>query len=196
MLAGNVVALLSPLVFVPALTYTFGPQNYDYKSMLLIRRGDDRDVAEAAHIDLELTPGASDRSESDRLAEQAKLKRSSIIAKTMTGVMTVCFLVLFPMPMYGTGYIFSKKFFTGWVYVGILWLFFSAGCVGLYPLFEGRHSMARTFKGIVADLQGKGLKRGGRESVIVGEAENYGSGTESPVEMEKKTGVATETRAD
>ena len=28
MLAGNVVALLSPLVFVPVLTYTFGPQNY------------------------------------------------------------------------------------------------------------------------------------------------------------------------
>ncbi|MCJ1297291.1 hypothetical protein MMC08_000077 [Hypocenomyce scalaris] len=196
MLAGNVVALLSPLVFVPALTYIFGPQNYDYKSMLLIRRGDDRDVAEAADIDFELTPGASNRSESDRLAEQAKLKRSSIIAKTMTGVMTVCFLVLFPMPLYGTGYIFSKKFFSGWVYVGILWLFFSAGCVGLYPLFEGRHSMARTFKGIVADLQGKGLKRGKRESVIVGEAENYGSGTESPVDMEKKAGVATETRAD
>ena len=28
MLAGNVVALLSPLIFVPVLTYAFGPQNY------------------------------------------------------------------------------------------------------------------------------------------------------------------------
>lgn len=28
MLAGNVVALLSPLIFVPVLTYALGPQNY------------------------------------------------------------------------------------------------------------------------------------------------------------------------
>lgn len=60
------------------------------------------------------------------------------------------------MPMYGSGYVFSKKFFTGWVSVGILWLFCSAFCVGLYPLFEGRHSMVHTLRGIVRDLTGRG----------------------------------------
>lgn len=48
------------------------------------------------------------------------------------------------------------QFFTGWVSVGILWLFCSSFCVGLFPLWEGRHSMANTFKGIVRDLTGKG----------------------------------------
>ena len=29
------------------------------------------------------------------------------------------------MPMFGSAYVFSKPFFTGWVVVGILWIFFS-----------------------------------------------------------------------
>jgi urea-proton symporter len=49
--------------------------------------------------------------------------------------------------MYGTGYIFSKGFFTGWVAIGILWLFCSSFCVALYPLWEGECSpdMLRSF---------------------------------------------------
>ena len=127
MLAGNVVALLSPMVFIPVLTYAFGPQNYDYKTMALIRLGDDTDIAVAADTDLESIPGTQtvlDAQQSEK--EQAMLKRASVIAKSMTVFMTVALLVLWPMPMYGSGYVFSKKFFTGWVVVGILWLFCSA----------------------------------------------------------------------
>ncbi|KAL8948499.1 MAG: hypothetical protein Q9222_005318 [Ikaeria aurantiellina] len=156
MLAGNVVALLSPLIFIPALTFAFGRQKYDYVSMAMIRLGDDSDVAAKADVDLEIIPGAIGLSEEEVAAENAKLKRASIIAKTMTGVMTLALLILWPMPMYGSGYVFSRKFFTGWVVVGILWLFCSTFCVGLFPLWEGRHSMAHTFKGIVRDLTGRG----------------------------------------
>ncbi|KAL9043845.1 MAG: hypothetical protein Q9214_002980 [Letrouitia sp. 1 TL-2023] len=156
MLAGNVVALLSPMIFIPVLTYAFGPQNYDYKSMALIRLGDDSDLAASAHVDLELIPGAAQASDAELLAEKDKLKRAFVIASTMTVIMTLALLVLWPMPMYGSAYVFSKKFFTGWVCVGILWLFFSAFCVGLYPLWEGRHTMAHTFKSIVKDLSGRG----------------------------------------
>ncbi|KAI4216580.1 MAG: hypothetical protein LQ351_001069 [Letrouitia transgressa] len=156
MLAGNVVALLSPMIFIPVLTYAFGPQNYDYKSMALIRLGDDSDLAASAHVDLELIPGAAQASDAELLAEKDKLKRAFVIASTMTVVMTLALLVLWPMPMYGSSYVFSKKFFTGWVCVGILWLFFSTFCVGLYPLWEGRHTMVHTFKSIVKDLSGRG----------------------------------------
>lgn len=109
MLAGNVVALLSPLIFVPVLTYAFGPQNYDYKSMAAIRLGNDEDIADETHTDLELVPGANGLSAEDSAAEQGKLQRASLIAKSLTGFMTLCLLILWPMPMYGSGYIFSKK---------------------------------------------------------------------------------------
>jgi urea-proton symporter len=113
MLAGNVVALLSPLIFIPVLTFAFGKQNYDWESMKQIRRGDDSDLAAAAHIDLELTPGATIQSEETEAAEQAKLKKAALIARSLTVFMTLALLVVWPMPMYGSGYIFSKKFFTG-----------------------------------------------------------------------------------
>jgi len=187
MLAGNVVALLSPILYIPVLTYAFGPQNYDYASMKLIRLASDYDVAAAHDIDLELVPGshATTTTVSAEAAahEQRKLKRASVIAKSLTAFMTVALLVLWPMPLYGTGYVFSRRFFTGWVSVGILWLFCSAFCVGLYPLWEGRRSMLGTVRMIVLDV------RGGRGKVVGGRRRDGDGGSEgsrTPVEGVEK----------
>jgi hypothetical protein len=152
MLAGNVVALLSPLIFIPILTYGFGADNYDYESMKSIRRSDDSDVAADPNVELELVPGACNVPEAEEREEQSRLLRASKIAKGTTAAMTLVLLVLWPMPLYGTGYIFSEPFFTGWVVVGIMCLFFSIGCVGLFPLWQGRDSIARTFKAVFLDL--------------------------------------------
>ena len=189
MLAGNVVALLSPLIFIPVLTYTFGPQNYDYKSMALIRLGDDSDLAALNNTNLEDIPGAVGISPEENAKEQAQLARASVIAKSLTAIMTLALLVLWPMPMYGTGYVFSRKFFTGWVTVGIVWLFCSAICVGLYPLWEGRKGMAFTFKGIMRDLSGRGRISPQGRAMEVNESERSGSGTENEKEKDIMTGV-------
>jgi hypothetical protein len=155
MLAGNVVALLSPLIFIPLFTAIFGLDHYDWESMKNIKRGDDTDMTEAAGIDIEYVPGGHSQTPEEIEAEMTKLNRASKIAKTMTAVMTVALLVLWPLPMYGSGYVFSSKFFAGWVSVGIFWLFCSTFCVGLYPLWEGRKSLAHTFGSMFNDLTGK-----------------------------------------
>jgi hypothetical protein len=36
-----------------------------------------------------------------------------------------------------------------------MWLFFSTVCVGLFPLWQGRKTMAHTVKSMVLDLTGK-----------------------------------------
>lgn len=156
MLAGNVVALLSPLVFVPVLTYAFGADDYDWATMAAIKQGDDADisaVSEGGGLE-----SGSDRSPGFTLVapeqDMAKLNKASRLAKWLTVVMAVSFLVLWPMPMYGSGYVFSKPFFTGWVTVGIIWIFGSSGAVGLFPLWEGRHSIVRVAKGML------GMKKG------------------------------------
>ncbi|KAK8061685.1 hypothetical protein PG994_008051 [Apiospora phragmitis] len=155
MLAGNVVALLSPLVLIPVLTLVFGLDHYDWQSMLAIRKGDDHELATEAGVDLEGTVGGHEETAEEFDAEQTKLARASRISKWTTVVLTLAFLVLWPFPMYGSGYIFSKPFFTGWVTVGIIWIFCSLGAVGLFPVFEGRHTLARTFRFIVADVTGR-----------------------------------------
>ena len=165
MLAGNVVALLSPLIFVPILTYLVNPQKYDWQSMKAIRKGDDHDIAAEANVDLELIPGEAHQTASDEEAEQARLKHAVVIARFITVAMTLVLLVLWPIPMYGSGYVFSKPFFTGWVVVAIIWMFCSAFCVGLYPLWDGRHAIVRIVKAIFLDATGKRLTPSARAMV-------------------------------
>lgn len=73
--------------------------------------------------------------------------------------------------MYGSGYIFSKKFFTGWVVVGIIWIFCSLFGVGLFPIFEGRKTLFDTFKFIWLDITGKRHPGKSRNAPIEGETE-------------------------
>ncbi|KAI1092870.1 Na+/solute symporter [Rostrohypoxylon terebratum] len=155
MLAGNVVALISPLVLIPIFTLIFGMDNYDWKSMMAIRRGDDHDLAATAGVDLEQTVGGHEETTNEFADEQVKLMRASKISKWTTVGLTLAFLVLWPFPMYGSSYVFSKPFFTGWVTVGIIWIFCSLGAVGLFPVYEGRITLVRTLKAIALDLSGK-----------------------------------------
>ena len=184
MLAGNVVALLSPVVFIPILSYALPSPKYDWQSMKEIRKADDHDVADAAHVDLELVPSHQAHTADDEVKEQEMLQRAAKIARYMTLFMTIALLVLWPMPMYGSGYIFSKSFFTGWVSVGILWIFCSAGAVAIYPLWEGRKTSIGTIKAIYLDITGK-KKPIHHMSEITGVAEPTGASTPTEEVSEK-----------
>jgi Na+/proline symporter len=186
MLAGNVVALLAPCIFVPVLTFSLGADNYNWESMAAITKGDDHDLAEDAGVDLELVPGEVYHNNAEEEEEQRKLLRASKIAKTVTVVMTVALLLLWPIPMYGTSYIFSREFFTGWVVVGIIWLICSLICVGLYPLWEGRKSMWHTLRAIFMDATGKEhpSKYHGHAATVQGiEAEGKSDGLDTPPQI-------------
>jgi len=139
MLVGNCVSLLSPIVFITVLTYCppFKPQNYDWQSMKDIKQADDADDTR------------------DEEKEQQQLLRARKIARVLSVVLTLCLLLLWPIPMYGSGYVFSKKFFTGWVVIGITWLFGSLFMVGFIPVYESRESLGRYFRGVIGDLTGK-----------------------------------------
>jgi urea-proton symporter len=126
MLVGNVVALLSPIVFVSVLTI-IRPDNYDFESMKAIELDDDADQLPPTDGEMQgLRVAVRHQYTRDELLEEAKqLDRASFIAKSLAVFLTFALLVLWPMPMYGSGYIFSVKFFTGWVVIGIMWIFFS-----------------------------------------------------------------------
>lgn len=173
MLTGNVVALLSPVVFVPVLTIVFKPQNFDWLILKSITRVDEEEELIAATevndadpeyihpVKSQITVMATEIADSheDRLEEETKkLNKSFKIAAVICVSLTLCLVILWPMPMYGSSYVFSKKFFTGWVSVLFIWIFFSAFMVIVYPIWEGRDAIAITFRGIYWDLTGQGYK--------------------------------------
>ncbi|KAI5294239.1 hypothetical protein KEM52_004408 [Ascosphaera acerosa] len=155
MLAGNVAALLSPLIFSPLLTFVFGRQRYDWESMRQIRKVDDSDVIAEAHVDIEQVPGQSDATGVDMEEEARMLAKTSKIARCLTVAVALALIILWPMPMYGSSYVFSKPFFRGWVVVGIIWLFGTAFGVIIFPLYEGRQTMALTFRSMWRDVTGR-----------------------------------------
>lgn len=56
--------------------------------MMDIRKGDDHDLANEAHIDLESIPGGREETAMEFEEEQKKLQRAGRISKTVTVVMT------------------------------------------------------------------------------------------------------------
>ncbi|SMQ49222.1 unnamed protein product [Zymoseptoria tritici ST99CH_3D7] len=189
MLVGNVVALLSPLISIPILTYVppFKPQRYDWQSMLDIRVTTDDDPIVAADVDTEKFVGESAPpapTPGQGLQEKAKLDKMAKLARWLCICLALCLLIVWPMPLFGSGYIFSVKFFTGWVVVGIIWLFVSCTMVVFLPLLESRKTIVRTSRAILKDLMGIGQARAG---VVEGEVAP-GSGMMTPVEGLEKVG--------
>ena len=85
--------------------------------MKMIARVDDSEIIRrnsvaSGTIDPELVPGTAISTEQEE-KDVAHLNKVAKIARGLTVFMTVALLVLWPMPMYGSKYVFSKKFFTG-----------------------------------------------------------------------------------
>lgn len=174
MLTGNVVALLSPMIFIPIFTYVFKPQNFDWRILQGIRVVDEQEeLTEFENVhskkDSEyLQPAKSHISvvasdlvpfEEEKFKEEALyLRKSFKIGSIFCVVLTVCLVVLWPMPMYGQSYIFSKRFFTGWIVVLFIWIFFSAFIVIIGPIVESYDAIYNTMRGMFWDVTGQTYK--------------------------------------
>lgn len=175
MLTGNVIALLTPLILIPAFTYIFKPQNFDFSTLdkmitavdeepeLLEAEGtsSDNEKGDIGPLTSQITKSAHEIARVNREkheADKQHLQKSFKIVVAACVFLTLAFIVVWPMPMYGSSYVFSKKFFTGWITVGFIWIFFAAGVVIIGPLWESRGSIGRTFRGMYWDVTGQGWK--------------------------------------
>ncbi|KAH3674737.1 hypothetical protein WICMUC_003071 [Wickerhamomyces mucosus] len=181
MMTGNLIALCSPGIFIPIFTYIFKPQNYNFETMKdkIHRIDETEEILQSENLsiddinqgeeEIKLNPITSaitiskklnyDISKSTILQEESEyLNKASKLANWGCLFFFLVFIVVWPMPMFGSNYIFSKKFFTGWVVVWIIWLFFTAGIVILSPLWESRRGIYTTLRGIYWDLSGQSYK--------------------------------------
>lgn len=143
LVAGNMMALCGPIVLTPLITY-LKPEDFDWNLLKTeIKRGDDEhvitenpssteDSVESARSSLE-----SHAERTEKILLQAR--RKAIIASI---TLTLILLIVWPIPMYASGYVFSKGFFTGWTVVVFLWAFFAALVITLLPIWEARKSLA------------------------------------------------------
>jgi Na+/proline symporter len=84
MLAGNVVALLVPLVLIPIFTLVWGVDKYDWQTMAAIRKADDHELTEQAGVDLEEVPGGHEETVTESAEEQRVLRKALKISVSTT----------------------------------------------------------------------------------------------------------------
>lgn len=146
MMAGNLVALFSPvLVTVPLSLWK--PDNFTFDATRNIEIVTDETVPEEQ-------PAAIQKQEEVE-AEQVQMRKSARFAKYTSVILALCLFVLWPLPMFGSQYVFSLPFFRGWVIVSIIWVFCSTFAVGLFPLWEARKDAVIVVRAIWQDLRGR-----------------------------------------
>jgi hypothetical protein len=59
------------------------------------------------------------------------------------------------LPLPEESYVFGKKFFTGWITIGFIWLSFTAWGVIVYRLWEARGTMNHSVMAMYPDVTGK-----------------------------------------
>jgi len=99
-----------------------------------------KDFVEA--VDYQMT--AESAAALDRNELQRVFKRASWISLLLTFIITI----LIPMPMFGENYIFSRKFFTGWIAVSIIWLLVAGSFCILLPIWESRDEIRLIVSGL------------------------------------------------
>ncbi|KAJ6068472.1 hypothetical protein N7499_010359 [Penicillium canescens] len=137
-LYGTVASCLSPIIYSVLITLV-RPQNYnwdDFKKEKLALEKVESDLTTVHH---DHVPQAGNESLEDggHGLESKELKRWGRIAAVWAAATFLGHWVIWPLPMFGSGYIFGKRFYTAWVVVGIIWLWLSMLVAIFYPIFDG-----------------------------------------------------------
>ncbi|RHZ45366.1 hypothetical protein Glove_680g54 [Diversispora epigaea] len=147
MLAGNLTSLLVSLAV--AIIWSFiSPENFNFdetRTKLQILT-DDEVVKNAVYLD------PIERDEN-------RLKKAFKFAVWSSVVLTVILVILWPLPLYFSKYVFSKPFFTFWVVISMIWVICSTCAVAIYPIFESKDSIVTVTRGIFSDITCSGPPR-------------------------------------
>jgi len=64
----------------------------------------------------------------------------------------IVMIILIPLPLFFSQVVFGTKGLTTWIAVGIVWTFFAAFAVVIYPLYESREALGLVSKGVIKDI--------------------------------------------
>lgn len=79
------------------------------------------------------------------------IKKWRTIAVVYFIVNVLTTIVLWPLPLY-RDWIFTKSFFGGWVTMAIIWQWLAIALVVVYPVYDGRHAILKTARGLRGDF--------------------------------------------
>ncbi|KAF9332891.1 hypothetical protein BG006_004227 [Podila minutissima] len=160
MLAGNLGALLGGGLISVVLSL-IKPDNYTFEATRSLKQvtndmvGTPTSNNSSEDITMEEEKKGTPRATTVELTidtfdaeDDAKLAKAARFARWSSGILTVILIVLWPLPMFFSNYVFSRGFYIGWVILSIVWAICSTIAVTIYPVWESRDAFAEIFKGL------------------------------------------------
>ncbi|KAI0321050.1 Na+/solute symporter [Amylostereum chailletii] len=129
-----------------ALPYESKPDDVERSNGLDEKEKDnapDATVTEVSSAESVINPVYSDKDPVMRQQMQRVFKRALWASITLTAII----MIIVPLPMYFSRYIFSPKFYTFWVVCTFLWAFASGTFCIILPLWESRIEMKTILQG-------------------------------------------------
>lgn len=165
LVAGNMMSVCGPLLMTPLLTY-IKPDNYDWEHLKEIKQSDDADKGAADALEHDEVLAGHELASPSPKSENDRLLRARKHAVWASIFLTLAYLIIWPIPMYATGYVFSKGFFKGWIVVVFLWSFYAASTIVLLPLWEGKRSIIEFVSFMYGWATGKNKRLHGHEPAV------------------------------
>lgn len=165
MLAGNLgsIAIGGIIATIVSLIW---PEDYDFAATRAINSpashhqapavGEGDVYAEKKVPDSSISSVVNEAPKLDNELDTVGLNKAFKFAAWSSVALTLIFMILIPLPLFGASTVYSVTGFTVWVVVGIVWAFCSAFAVVLYPLWESRAALALISRGIIKDIFAEG----------------------------------------
>ncbi|EAA64703.1 hypothetical protein AN2598.2 [Aspergillus nidulans FGSC A4] len=149
---GTVASAFSPILYSVLITL-IRPQDYDwsdFKKEKLSLEKLESDLTTVHHETRDSTAGSIEDGGVNSAAVKAQeLKRWGRIAAFWAVATFLGHWVLWPLPMYGSHYVFGKGFYIAWVVVAIIWLWATMFVETLYPIVDGGYQqILQVYRGL------------------------------------------------
>jgi len=135
MLYGNVVAILSSGLICVVVSLS-QRKVYDWKEMNTHMNIVEADMSEKIKAEI-----------AQRQQDEETLKKAYKFSLKGGGILTIICVVLWPLPLYFSGYVFDLGFYSMWVGIAICWVSIAAFCIICMPIWEARQGFAKVFRG-------------------------------------------------
>jgi SSS family transporter len=135
MLYGNVVAILSSGLICVVVSLAQN-KKYDWKLLNQEMKLVGEDMTEEVKAEI-----------AKREQDEATLKKAFQFSVKGGGILTLICVVLWPMPLYFSGYVFDLGFYSFWVSIAIVWVSIASFCIICIPIIEARQGFAEVFSG-------------------------------------------------
>lgn len=85
--------------------------------------------------------------------DPVEVKKSERLAIGANLVFFAVAIILVPFTLFGTGYVYNRAYFTGWVVVSFIWVWASMSICVIYPIVESTGALRDVSKGMWLDLK-------------------------------------------